>query len=358
MEPTGTGQSTSTLDELLSSYFELCNRRDVLEERLQRAQTAKESVSPRIFEKVRAEYENELESVHGRLRPLKEELESHRRDVEAEMEDAESKMRNVEDELAEARFRFEVGEFDENKFRDAEKAIEPRLDKLRFQRDGLHDRLEAFDRRREEKESPSSHSDDDGETNSADWINPRDWAADGSASDDSGFDGSEPDPAETSTTCAPETSGAPDPTMPAISGTSVDESAPHVDDHAVTGKSGNADPLVALADPKVESIPDSGPGMPTLPTLSVRTGPHAGRTIPLLPMTMSIGRESDNNIELKDPDVARYHARIVYERGRFSLENLDGSNGTYINGESVSRADLNDGDRIVIGSTELVFELS
>ncbi len=337
MDTTGTGQSPSTLDELLSSYFELCDRRDVLTDRLHRAETAKDSVSQRIFEKVRSEYEQELESVDSRLGPLKEELESHRRDVETEIEEAEASVREIEDEIAEAEFRFQVGEFDENHRNEIRDAITPRLDKARARRDELRGRLEAFDRRRDGADTAASRSgsDDPSDTTPADWINPREWA--GASESD------EPEPAGWS----PSASDAHGASTGATASADVTEAGTR-----------DADPLVALADPKVESVPDAGPGMPTLPSLVVRSGNAARRTIPLLPMTMSIGRESDNNIEIKDPDVARYHARIVYERGRFSIENLDPSSGTYVNGEAASRVDLNDGDRITVGSTELVFEIS
>jgi hypothetical protein len=92
------------------------------------------------------------------------------------------------------------------------------------------------------------------------------------------------------------------------------------------------------------------------PNMVIITGPSSGKKIPLLPMTMSIGREHDNNIELKDPDVGRYHARILYDRGRFVLEDLESSNGTWLNGERISEAALKNGDRIKIGETELAID--
>ena len=61
-------------------------------------------------------------------------------------------------------------------------------------------------------------------------------------------------------------------------------------------------------------------------------------------------------IELKDPDVGRYHARVLYDRGRFVLEDLESSNGTWLNGEKISEAALKNGDRIKIGETELAID--
>jgi pSer/pThr/pTyr-binding forkhead associated (FHA) protein len=86
------------------------------------------------------------------------------------------------------------------------------------------------------------------------------------------------------------------------------------------------------------------------------SGPHAGQSIPLLQTTLTIGREHDNNIEIKDPDVARYHARILNERGEFVVEDMASSTGTWVNGERAQRATLGHGDVIRIGQTEIAVD--
>jgi len=117
------------------------------------------------------------------------------------------------------------------------------------------------------------------------------------------------------------------------------------------------DPLAALADPSPDRhSPSVDEG--SLPNLVVKAGNNEGRVVPLLPMTMSVGREHDNNIEIKDPDVARYHARIVYENGRFSIEDLESSSGTHVNGERTAKTVLKPGDVIKVGSTVLLVEVS
>jgi pSer/pThr/pTyr-binding forkhead associated (FHA) protein len=92
------------------------------------------------------------------------------------------------------------------------------------------------------------------------------------------------------------------------------------------------------------------------PSLVFVRGTHAGQSIALLPTTLTIGREHDNNIEIKDAEVGRYHARIIHERGRYVLEDLDSSTGTWINGQRTRRAVLNQGDVIRVGQTELAFD--
>jgi hypothetical protein len=93
------------------------------------------------------------------------------------------------------------------------------------------------------------------------------------------------------------------------------------------------------------------------PVLSIIKGAGAGKKLPLLPMTMTIGREVDNNIEIKDQDVARYHARITYHAGEYIAHDLEGSSGTYVNGEKTSKKTLSPGDTIRVGDTELKFDV-
>jgi len=93
-----------------------------------------------------------------------------------------------------------------------------------------------------------------------------------------------------------------------------------------------------------------------MPSLVFVNGAHAGESFPLLPTTMTIGREHDNNVELKDPDVARYHARIVHERGSYIIEDLDSATGTWVNGKRTRRAPLSQGDVVRVGSTEIAID--
>ena len=94
------------------------------------------------------------------------------------------------------------------------------------------------------------------------------------------------------------------------------------------------------------------------PVLIITKGPGSGRKLPLLPMTMTMGREHDNNIEIKDEDVARYHARISFQRGKYVLEDLKSASGTWINEKRIDEATLRHGDKIRVGGTEMMIAFS
>ena len=68
-----------------------------------------------------------------------------------------------------------------------------------------------------------------------------------------------------------------------------------------------------------------------------------------------IGRSRECDIQIADPNVSRRHAELRREGGAFWLVDLGSTNGVDVNGRRQARAKLSDGDRLTIGTTELVF---
>jgi len=89
--------------------------------------------------------------------------------------------------------------------------------------------------------------------------------------------------------------------------------------------------------------------------------PSGQRTrIPIDPLPFTLGRQSDNNLVLRDNRASRNHARIFLDGGNYVLEDLNSRHGTWVNGERVSRRVLRNSDRIDLGvreSYQLVFTL-
>jgi pSer/pThr/pTyr-binding forkhead associated (FHA) protein len=69
-----------------------------------------------------------------------------------------------------------------------------------------------------------------------------------------------------------------------------------------------------------------------------------------------IGRSKDCDIQVRDSNVSRQHAEVRQEGTAYWLVDLDSTNGTEVNGRREKRAKLEDGDKITVGSTELLFE--
>jgi pSer/pThr/pTyr-binding forkhead associated (FHA) protein len=66
-----------------------------------------------------------------------------------------------------------------------------------------------------------------------------------------------------------------------------------------------------------------------------------------------IGRSSDLDMVLVEEMVSRRHAHIKMRAGVISIEDLGSTNGTFVNGEKVQRAQLKEGDRVLIGTSIL-----
>ena len=67
--------------------------------------------------------------------------------------------------------------------------------------------------------------------------------------------------------------------------------------------------------------------------LVVRQGPNTGQIFGLDKSEISIGRDIDNDIVINDAEVSRKHARLTLEGDRYKIEDLNSTNGTYIDGQ-------------------------
>ncbi len=74
--------------------------------------------------------------------------------------------------------------------------------------------------------------------------------------------------------------------------------------------------------------------------------------------SMVIGRSKDCDIRVSDPNVSRRHAEIRQEGSGYWVVDLGSTNGIAVNGKQLKRSKLDEGDRITLGSTELVFTRS
>ena len=83
----------------------------------------------------------------------------------------------------------------------------------------------------------------------------------------------------------------------------------------------------------------------------------AGRVVPVTSHRTVVGRSRESDVRVDDGNVSRRHFELVQEDpSTWVVVDLGSTNGTEVNGRRVSgRKALRDGDRITIGSTELVF---
>lgn len=94
------------------------------------------------------------------------------------------------------------------------------------------------------------------------------------------------------------------------------------------------------------------------PRLVVRRGPNPDIFYILRRAITIVGREPLNDVVIPDPEVSRRHARIFWEESSFNIEDLNSTNGTYVNGRRIDQETrLASGDIIDFGETvRVIFE--
>jgi pSer/pThr/pTyr-binding forkhead associated (FHA) protein len=71
--------------------------------------------------------------------------------------------------------------------------------------------------------------------------------------------------------------------------------------------------------------------------------------------TVTIGRQPDNNFCVDNPAVSGHHATVFAEGDHYVIEDAESFNGTYVNGQRISKAVLKDGDNVTIGKHTIEF---
>jgi hypothetical protein len=93
-----------------------------------------------------------------------------------------------------------------------------------------------------------------------------------------------------------------------------------------------------------------------VPTLRFNIQPQGlpGRMLELKQDIIKIGKLSSSHIQIQDTAVSRVHAVIeVTPQGEVFVIDLGSSNGTYVNGEKISKEKLKSGDELKLGQTRI-----
>jgi pSer/pThr/pTyr-binding forkhead associated (FHA) protein len=82
------------------------------------------------------------------------------------------------------------------------------------------------------------------------------------------------------------------------------------------------------------------------------SGKYQGGEFPLrMNREIIIGRSSDLDMVLVEDMVSRKHAKISTTATEIFIEDLGSTNGTFVNGEKITRSRLSEGDRILVGTS-------
>jgi pSer/pThr/pTyr-binding forkhead associated (FHA) protein len=70
---------------------------------------------------------------------------------------------------------------------------------------------------------------------------------------------------------------------------------------------------------------------------------------------VTIGRKPDNDLEIRSPAISGHHAVVFNVARQTFLEDLDSTNGTFVNGQRITKQMLRHGDVVTLGKHELLF---
>jgi pSer/pThr/pTyr-binding forkhead associated (FHA) protein len=71
--------------------------------------------------------------------------------------------------------------------------------------------------------------------------------------------------------------------------------------------------------------------------------------------TVTIGRQPDNVFRIDNPAVSGHHAKVYAEGDHYVIEDVESFNGTYVNGQRISKVVLKHGDNATIGKHTIEF---
>jgi pSer/pThr/pTyr-binding forkhead associated (FHA) protein len=118
-------------------------------------------------------------------------------------------------------------------------------------------------------------------------------------------------------------------------------------------------PLPSVA-PTPEPAPEPAAAPPAkgpIPELHLFVGEKQLGTFALTKAEFTIGRNPGNDILIDNVGVSRRHAVIQVSGDRVVVEDLGSANGTFVNGQKITKHELQDGDEILVLKHRLLFRV-
>ena len=88
-------------------------------------------------------------------------------------------------------------------------------------------------------------------------------------------------------------------------------------------------------------------------TILLKFNDQVLKTIETDKEVVSIGRNVSNDIQIDNLSVSKNHAQITRDKDSYRVEDLNSTNGTYLNEKMVSKAELKHKDILTVGKHTL-----
>jgi predicted component of type VI protein secretion system len=92
-----------------------------------------------------------------------------------------------------------------------------------------------------------------------------------------------------------------------------------------------------------------------MPKLLLKFNAAVLKEIPIEKTPLTIGRKPDNDIIIDNLAVSGHHAKIVLQGSVYTIEDLQSTNGTFVNAKRIVTTAIRHNDEILVGQHALVF---
>lgn len=303
--PTENDLSFPINNELLDEALKLKKERALIKERIEKIEAKKNDVSSGVYEKVRQDYVAKLDEATNALLEKKTDIDRELATLYETKSKITENLNQNKEELEELKFRFELAEFSEAEFKKLSKEKTDKVNKFEKVLAAVAANAERYE---------EIFADEEGIADN---------------------------------TIPPVKKHAPVEKTP----TKKEESDFVVEE----GEKNYFSPTEASSETTgdvTKKTPLTGEAV-----VVIIEGEHTGKEYKLRKET-SIGRANTNTIVLKDAKVSRQHAVIKQSGNEFVINDLNSSNGIFVNGEKVREHVLGDADIIQIGDHQMQFKVS
>lgn len=341
---------------LLDETGKLREERSLLGERMAKIEATRDQVSPQVFERVSGEYRSKFDALTQQLMEKKAEVDRELATLYDTRQKVAANFDGQKTAVEELEFRKQLGEFDEKEFEARAKEAKEKLGKFEIIIAAITGNIKKYETLFADFEpaplEPSQPT--PVATKIPATPPPRSSTAPGK-------------PSTTATATMPvkkKTPAGQDYQLPPEQSQSYFSSADDVSERPTGVAPPPAPPKTQRTQvfvPTQKTAPGSVSGSATSPSIRPGTayikvirGAADSPKYPLVKET-TIGRAHTNHIVLKEARISRQHAIIRQAGKEYVIEDLQSSNGIFINGERVKEHVLSKGDQIQIGDFVLEF---
>ena len=93
-----------------------------------------------------------------------------------------------------------------------------------------------------------------------------------------------------------------------------------------------------------------------MPKIFLKFNEQVLKEIPLDKPRLTIGRKPDNDLVIDNPAVSGHHALIFSQGDAFFIEDLESTNGTFVNDAKIQKEKLKNSDLVAVGKHVLIYQ--